>query len=104
MGGGFGVGIHNILEAAVFEIPVFNEEKDEDEIEVLVLRKLDRGTYKIIAKLMEQDDLIAAETGLKALCVHGEIDKVCKDFDALRVASNLLLEVITPKSGNVRKL
>lgn len=86
--------------ASRLDIPV----GDNDEIETLIIRRLDRVTYKAMISLMEKDDLLACATTLRALTVEGDAEKVCNDFEALRTAQNLLVEVITPKVGNVAKL
>jgi hypothetical protein len=79
-------------------IPTDNGEK------TLYLRKLDRVTYSAGAKLMEKDELQAAEMFLRSLTVGGDVEEIIADFDSLRVASSLLVEVIGTKTGNVAKL
>lgn len=78
----------------------------EEGFSVLLLRPLDRVTYSASMKLMQKDELQAGEFILKTLKVGGdEIDPVLKDFEALRVATELLVDVITPRTGgNVAKL
>jgi hypothetical protein len=77
---------------------------DEGE-KVLYLRKLDRVTYSAGAKLMEKDELQAAEMFLRSLTVGGDdVEEIIKDFDSLRVASALLVEVIGTRTGNVARL
>lgn len=76
---------------------------DEGE-KTLILRKLDRVTYSAGAKMMEKDELQAAEMFLRSLTVEGPVEDIIKDFDALRVASTLLVEVIGTRTGNVAKL
>ena len=74
--------------------------------QILLLRKLDRVTYAAGSKLMEKNELDAAEMFLRSLTVGGTIsvEEIIKDFDAMRTASALLAEIITPKRGNVTKL
>lgn len=78
----------------------------EDGTAVLLLRPLDRVTYSASIKLMQKDELQAGEMILKSLKVGGDdIAPVIKDFESLRVATELLIEVITPRAGgNVAKL
>jgi hypothetical protein len=77
----------------------------DDGDKVIYLRKLDRVTYRAGAKLMEKDELLAAETFLRSLYVGGDdVEEIIKDFDSLRTASALLVDVISTKTGNVAKL
>ena len=78
----------------------------DDGEEILLLRKLDRITYKAGSKILEKDEIEASEVFIRALTVGGtcDADKICKDFDALRTASSLLADIVAPKSGNVTKL
>lgn len=76
---------------------------DEGE-KTLYLRKIDRLTYKAAMKMMEKDELDASEMILRALTVEGDAEEIIKDFDALRVASSLLIEVIGTRTGNVAAL
>ena len=72
---------------------------------VLILRKLDRVTYSAGMKIMEKDELQAAEVFLRSLTVGGDnVEEIIKDFDALRTASQLLVDVIGVKKGNVARL
>lgn len=74
--------------------------------ETLILKSLDRVTYSAGAKIMEKDELQAAELFLRSLTVGGTVDveEIIKDFNALRAAAPLLVEIIAPKVGNVTKL
>ena len=83
-----------------FEIP----NSDETETTVLILRKLDRVTYSAGVKLLEKNELQAAELFLRALVVFGPVEEVIKDFEKLRVASTLLATVVGTKTGNVTRL
>ena len=83
-----------------FEIP----NSDETETTVLILRKLDRVTYSAGVKLLEKNELQAAELFLRALVVFGPVEEVIKDFEKLRVASGLLGTVVGVKPGNVTRL
>ena len=81
------------------DIPTSNGDK------VLILRKLDRVTYSAGMKIMEKDELQAAEVFLRSLTVGGDnVEEIIKDFDALRTASQLLVDVIGVKKGNVARL
>jgi hypothetical protein len=85
----------------LFKLEIPMDEGDK----VLLLRKLDRVTYSAGLKLMEKDELQAAEFFLRSLTVGGDsAEDVIKDFEALRIASGLLVNVIGTKSGNVQKL
>ena len=75
----------------------------DDEV-VLILKKLDRVTYSAGSKLLEKDELLAAEMFLRSLTVAGPVEDVIKDFEALRIAASLLGTVISTRSGNVAKL
>ena len=86
---------YNTKKIYVLDIPT-----DEGE-ERLYLKKLDRLTYKAGIKMMEKDELLAAEMFLRSLTVEGDVEAVIADFDALRVASQLLIEVIGVRTGNV---
>jgi len=88
--------------STVFKLTVPMEEGFSN----LLLRKLDRVTYSAAMKIMQKDELQAAEMILKSLHIGGdEISPVVNDFDSLRVASELLIDIITPRTGgNVAKL
>lgn len=82
-----------------FDVPT------EDGDKVLILRKLDRVTYSAGLKLMEKDELQATEMFLRSLTVGGDnVEEIIKDFDALRICSKLLVDVIGTRTGNVQKL
>ncbi len=85
------------------EIPL-EDDNGAVESEFLYLRKLDRKTYSIVSKMMEKDELTGTETALRTLTVRGDVDRVVNDFDALRIAGTLLVEVIGVRSGNVRTI
>jgi len=70
----------------------------------LYLKKLDRVTYSAGAKLLEKDELQAAEMFLRSLTISGPVEDVIKDFEALRIAASLLASVIGTRTGNVAKL
>lgn len=72
----------------------------------ILLKSLDRVTYAAAAKLLEKDEMLATETILRSLTVGGDItaEDVIKDFESLRAAAPLLVEIITPKTGNVTRL
>lgn len=87
------------------DIPI-NLGKNPEGEETLILKSLDRVTYSAGAKIMEKDELQAAELFLRSLTVGGTVDveEIIKDFNALRAAAPLLVEIIAPKVGNVTKL
>ena len=78
----------------------------DDGDKCLLLRKLDRVTYAAGSKLMQKDELQAAEMFLRSLTVGGDVDveDIINDFDSLRIAASLLVDVIATKTGNVAKL
>jgi len=80
------------------DIPTDNGEK------VLYLRKIDRLTYKAAMSMMEKDELEASAMILRALTVHGDAEEIINEFDDLRVAGSLLVEVIGTRTGNVAVL
>jgi len=85
----------------LFKLEVPTEDGDK----VLYLRKLDRVTYSAGQKLLEKDELQAAEMFLRSLTVGGDdVEAIISDFDSLRTASSLLIDVIGSKTGNVTKL
>jgi len=78
-------------------------ESDENGEKTIFLRKIDRVTYSASQKLLEKDTLQATEMILRSLHVGGDsVEDVINDFDQLRAASELLVDVITVKKGNVR--
>jgi len=78
-------------------------ESDENGEKTIFLRKIDRVTYSASQKLLEKDTLQATEMILRSLFVGGDsVEGVINDFDQLRAASELLVDVITVKKGNVR--
>jgi hypothetical protein len=77
------------------DIPTDNGEK------TLYLRKIDRLTYKAAMSMMEKDELEASSMILRALTVEGDAEEIISEFDDLRVASSLLIEVIGTRTGNV---
>lgn len=83
-----------------FEIP----QGEDGDVVTLLLRKLDRVTYSAGIKLLEKNELQAAELFLRALTVFGPVEDVIKDFESLRVASTLLGTVVGTKTGNVTRL
>ena len=83
------------------EIPL-EDDNDNVENEYLYLRKLDRKTYSAVSKIMEKDELQAVELALRSLTVKGDAEKIIKDFDGLRIASALIVEIIGVRSGNIR--
>lgn len=86
---------------SIFQLDIPTDDGDK----TIILRKLDRATYSAGSKLMEKDELLAAETFLRGLYVGGdELDPIIKDFEGLRVAASLLSDVIGTRTGNVRKL
>tara|TARA_R110002020_G_C16103417_1_gene758875 strand:+ start:216 stop:524 length:309 start_codon:yes stop_codon:yes gene_type:complete len=86
---------------AIFQLDIPTDEGDK----TIILRKLDRATYSAGSKLMEKDELLAAETFLRGLYIGGdELEPIIKDFESLRVAASLLADVIGTRTGNVRKL
>lgn len=70
----------------------------------LYLRKIDRLTYKAAMTMMEKDELDASAMILRALTVEGDAEEIIAEFDDLRVASALLIDVIGTKTGNVAVL
>ena len=84
----------------IFKLEIPTDEGDK----VLILRKIDRLTYKAAMKMMEKDELSASEMMLRALTVEGDAEEVIKDLDSLRTAAALLVEVIGVKTGNVQAL
>jgi hypothetical protein len=73
----------------------------DDGIKDLYLKKIDRLTFKAAMRMMEKDELDAAVMILKSLTVEGPVDEIIEDFDDLRAASQLLVEVIGVRTGNV---
>ena len=85
------------------EIP-FEDDAGEVTTEFLYLRKLDRKTYSAGAKIMQKNEMQGVEMFLRSLTVQGDVEKVISDFDALRTAAELIVEVIGVRPGNVRKV
>jgi hypothetical protein len=85
-------------------VPVENEDTGEVEDVVLILRKLDRKTFSAAQKLLVKNELQAVELFIKSLTVQGDFNKVLENFDALRTASELMIEIIGVNEGNVRAL
>ena len=60
VGGGFGVGIHNVLEAAVWNVPVIfgpNNKRFQEAQELLAIKGgMEINTYEDFAKLMNRFD------------------------------------------------
>ena len=88
----------------LLEIPVVDETTGEEEIECLYVRKLDRKTYSAGSKISQKNETQGVEFFLRSLTVHGDVEKVINNFDALRSATELIVEVISVKSGNVTRL
>ena len=76
----------------------------DDGEKTLILRKIDRLTYKAAMHIMEKDEIEAAEMMLRTLTVDGDAEEIIADFDSLRSASELLVDVIGTKKGNVAAL
>ena len=62
----------------------------DDGDKTLILRKMDRVTYSAGSKLLEKDELQAAEMFLRSLTVEGPVEDIVGDFDALRTAASYL--------------
>lgn len=86
---------HKTKKIYKLDIPTDEGEK------TLYLKKIDRLTYKAAMKMMERDELEAAEMILNSLTVHGPHKEIIEDFDDLRAAAQLLVEVIGVRTGNV---
>jgi hypothetical protein len=81
-------------------VPVGDENKEC----TVYLKKMDRIVYSATLKLLESDPLDATEFLLKSLWVGGEnVNIILEDFDALRSASNLMVEIIKSKEGSIKK-
>lgn len=76
----------------------------DDSETVLYLKKVGRVDFSAGSKIMQKDEMQGVEYFLKALTVQGNADEVIKDFDALRAAAELLLEIITVKQGNISRV
>ena len=70
----------------------------------LILKKVGRRDYAAGSKLSQKDEMQGVEYFLRALTVKGDVDTVIKDFELLRIAADLLIEVIGVKEGNVRAI
>jgi len=81
-------------------VPVGDEDKDC----TVYLKKMDRIVYSAAIKLLEKDELDATEFLLNSLHVGGEnVKLITEDFEALRAASKLMVEVIKSKEGSIKK-
>lgn len=68
------------------------------------LKKLDRVTYSMSMKLMEQDVLKATELLLKNLYIGGDdVNLIYNDFDMLRTASSVLGRMYWTKNADLKK-
>ena len=77
---------------------------ENGEVTTIHLRKLDRTTYSAVSKLIQKDELQAAEVLLKNLYVGGDnLDIITQDFDNLRSASNAVAEMLKAKEGVLKK-
>ena len=86
---------HNTKKIYQLDVPT------DGGIKTLYLKKIDRITYKAAMKMMEKDELDASAMILRSLTVHGPFDEIIEDFDDLRAAAQLLVEVIGVRTGNV---
>ena len=76
----------------------------DDTITELVVKKVNRRDFDAGSKILQKNEMQGVEYFLKALTVKGDVEAVIKDFDALRAAAELIIEVITVKVGNVKAL
>ena len=87
IGGGFGVGIHNILEAAAFGLPIIfgpNYQKFQEAKDLI-----DRGGAKSINNLMELQQAFGFLTS------HPETGEVCKQYVKQKIgATEKILKII----------
>lgn len=82
---------------------------DETEFASIILRKIDRMTFKAARKLMETDPLTATEMLIKNLYIGGDsLDLVLpKDeqqkFDILRAADPQLSDMLKVREASLKK-
>ncbi len=77
---------------------------DDDKQSTFYLKKIDRIVFSAAMKLMETDELDAAEFMIKSLWVGGVAASIIiEDFDALRSAAKLLVTILKSKEGSIKK-
>lgn len=92
VGGGFGVGIHNVLEAAVWDIPVIFGPNNKHFREAQGLLKAgggfeitDNESFEKVMSQFRQDDRVLAEAGHKAgqfvAGLSGATDKILQEIN-----------------------
>jgi len=81
------------------EVPMSDDTTTE-----LILKKVDRKNFDIGSKIIQKNEMQGVEFFLNSLTVKGDPEPVIKDFDALRSAAELIIEIISVKTGNVQKL
>lgn len=77
---------------------------EETEHATVYLKKMDRGCYSAVSKLVQKDSLLGLESLIKTLYVGGdEVTKITENFDALRAAEAPCLEILMAKQGTLKK-
>ena len=70
----------------------------------IVLREIDRATFKAVSSLIQKDELMGVESLLKSLYVCGDSPQdIANDFVALRSASISILPLLQVEAGELKK-
>ena len=77
----------------------------QKEFAVMIVKDLeDRNLFTMVSKAMQADELAGAEVLLNGIWISGDpVSKVTESLYALRVATKLLIPILTVEGGELKK-
>lgn len=86
--------------AYTLRVPKDQTEKEFFEIE---LKDLDEPIYKATMKMLQTDEMQAVRFLVKELAVSGDVDGFLANWRAVQAANPLLVDIIAPLKGELKK-
>lgn len=86
-----------------FELTAIPNFDKEEEVKTIFLKKCDRETYSAVKKLNQSDVLKGMECMVRSLYVGGDALEEVLTFEGLRSMIDGLYEMLSVKSGSIKK-